>query len=449
VRSLKIAALLCLCCGHLAVAQEAPQTVPVTLKGYVKATDPLFKWEKRDGGAVAGVKWARLHMVSQQWKGTTWKHVVWMIVPDSKEKTSEHALLYISGGGWKPEWSEDGPAQLPPSDDVQRMASLAKATNSPVCIVQHVPFQPMFGGLVEDEIISLTFVEYLNSGDGTWPLLLPMVKSAVRAMDAADQFMQQEHSSKLTKFTVFGGSKRGWTTWLSSAIDARVEALAPIVIDVLNMNEQMKFQKQTWGKYSEQIEDYSSKGILEQMDTPKGRQLLTLVDPYQYRDLITQPKLLIFGTNDPYWPVDACHLYWNALQGEKHLLYVPNQGHGIKDMERVLGSIAALQRSRHGGQPLPKMQWSFQPEKEYVRLNLTLDQPAEQVRGWIATSQTRDFREATWSESPMKAANKGFEFEAPRNGAYLAMFGEVVIDNKPVDAFFSTNLQVFEPVGGE
>lgn len=431
----------------------ADQAMPVTLQRYVEMPDASFQWQERESGQLDGARWARLHMVSQQWKGATWKHVLWVIVPDdvvqskaTHENAAQHALLYITGGGWRPEWGDVGPEHLAPSDDVQRMALLAKAARSPVCIVQHVPFQPMFGGLVEDEIISKTFVEYLNSGDGTWPLLLPMVKASVRAMDAADQYMQREHSSKLAKFTVFGGSKRGWTTWLSSAVDPRVDALAPVVIDVLNMRAQMKYQKETWGKYSEQIEDYSSKGIPEKMDTPIGRRLLSLVDPYEYRDVITQPKLLIFGTNDRYWPVDACGLYWHALQGEKHLLYVPNQGHGIKDMERVLGSIAALQRSRIGGKPLPKMEWAFEPQADSVRLKLKLDQKAQQVRGWIAKSPTKDFRESTWTESPMhRDGEEFFVCDCPRDETYLAMFGEVVIDHQPVDAFFSTNLQVFSP----
>lgn len=443
----KIACFLIFCCGQLVVAQDRAASSEGTLKSYVEAKDDHFRWEKRDGGFVEGCRWARLHMVSQQWKDIAWKHVVWIVVPDS-EKISSHALLYVSGGGWNPEWSDEGPAELAPTDEVKRMALLAKASKSPLCIVQHVPFQPMFGGMVEDEIISKTFVEYLKSGDTTWPLLLPMVKAAVRAMDSADQYMQKEHHTPLHKFTVFGGSKRGWTTWLSSAVDPRVDAIAPVVIDVLNMKAQMKFQKETWGKFSEQIEDYSSKGIPDKMDTPAGQKLLSLVDPYEYRDVITQPKLLVFATNDRYWPVDACKLYWDDLQGEKHLLYVPNQGHGIKDMERLLGSIAALQRSRTGGEALPKLDWSFETKGDRVRLNLNIDQKAESVRGWVARSKTKDFREATWTDAPMMSNGKGFVFDAPRDSSYMALFGEVVIDNKPIDAFFSTNLQVFEPAAG-
>ena len=446
---MRITILACLLAlaGHAALAQDKSPQVPVTLKSYVTTPDAHYKWEKKQGGEIEGVAWARLHMVSQVWQGITWKHVVWVAMPKT-DNVSDQALLYISGGGWKPEWGDNGPSELKPSGEVIAFGALCKATNSPLVIVQHVPFQPMFDGMVEDEIISKTFVEFIKTGDGTWPLLLPMVKSAVRAMDTADAFAQKEFGKKINKFTVFGGSKRGWTTWLSSATDPRVDALAPAVIDVLNMKAQMKFQKETWGTYSEQIQDYSSKGIPEQMDTPAGQKLLSLVDPYEYRDTIKQPKLLIFGTNDRYWPVDACKLYWNALQGEKHLLYIPNQGHGVNDPQRLMGSLAALQRSRTGGQPLPKMDWKFEPSNDKVSLKLTVDQKAETVRGWVAHSKTKDFREAKWTDAPMKSDSSGYTFETPRDGNYLALFGEVVIDNKPIDAFFSTNLQVFEPVSG-
>ncbi len=430
---------------QLSQGQDASHSVATALSQYVAAPDASFAWTQKSGGQADGFRWAQLHLVSQKWKDLTWKHVLWVILPETGKPPSEHALLYITGGGWDKNWPDDGPPALAPNDEIKLMAQLAQATGSPVCVIKHVPFQPIFDGLVEDEIISKTFIEYFESEDPTWPLLLPMVKSAVRGMDACDQFMQREYASKLSKFTVFGASKRGWTTWLTSAVEPRVDALAPMVFDVLNMNKQMAFQLDTWGKYSEQIEDYSNKGIQQKMGTPIGKKLLRIVDPFEYRESLTQPKLLIFGTNDPYWPVDACKLYWDDLKGDKHLLYTPNQPHGIRDMERVLGSIAALHRSRNGGPQLPKLGWEYKPAADAVHLSVTCDQTPQQVRCWMARSNTKDFRESKWTSQLMKANSDDFEFDASRDGEYLAMFGEVVIDQEPVDAFFSTNLQVFEP----
>src|SRR5207245_285409 len=142
-------------------------------------------------------------------------------------------------------------------------------------------------------LIAETFVRYLESKDESWPLLFPMAKSLVRAMDALQAFAKQEWNVEVTHFVVSGGSKRGWTTWLTAAADARVKALAPCVIDTLNMAVQLPHQLRSYGRYSDMIGDYTKRGLVPMPNTPEAKRLWMMVDPWMYRDRIKQPKLIV------------------------------------------------------------------------------------------------------------------------------------------------------------
>ena len=134
----------------------------------------------------------------------------------------------------------------------------------------------------------------------------------------------------MLKFVVTGASKRGWTTWLTAVVDKRVIAIAPMVIDMLNIPAQIPNQLKQWGQFSIQIVDYTRRGLVQpENQTDRHARLWEMVDPYSYRDRLKIPKLIILGTNDPYWTLNALDLYWHGLTGIKHVLYVPNAGHSL------------------------------------------------------------------------------------------------------------------------
>jgi PhoPQ-activated pathogenicity-related protein len=303
------------------------------------------------------------------------------------------------------------------------------AIGAPVAILFNIPNQPLFDGKTEDELIAHTFEEYLKSGDDTWPLLFPMTKSAVKAMDALQALSEQEWKSRIDGFVVTGASKRGWTTWLTAAVDPRVRGIAPMVFDNLNFDAQMPRQLALWGKYSEQIEEYSRRGLQAQMSSERGKLLTRMVDPWFYRERLTIPKLLINGSNDRYWATDATNLYWNDLKGENRLRVMPNAGHGLEgDRLGMFGTIAAFCRGVAEGNKLPAVVNPAELKDGQQRVRVTVDAPVKAVRLWVAQSATRDFREAKWEARPMRQEGEAYlaELPVPATGG-IAWFAEAEI----------------------
>ena len=119
-----------------------------------------------------------------------------------------------------------------------------------------VPNQPLFftdspdKGRSEDDSIAYSRVKHCTTKDDTWLVRLAMVKSGVRAMwTAIQEFLATEAGGKIKvdHFVVAGGSKRGWTTWLVGAVDKRVVAIMPMVIDALNSEVITKHHFEAYG----------------------------------------------------------------------------------------------------------------------------------------------------------------------------------------------------------
>jgi len=63
-----------------------------------------------------------------------------------------------------------------------------------------------------------------------------MTKAVVKTFDAVQEFTKKKGIANISKWTVAGGSKRGWTTYLTAAVDPRVIAITPVVWDLLHLN---------------------------------------------------------------------------------------------------------------------------------------------------------------------------------------------------------------------
>lgn len=443
------ARFLALAITFVAVLPWAPiargQDAGDALRSYVSSPDTSYGWTLRQRTRLGQSDCVELTLTSQTWKGIAWKHRLFLIVPDGVKGEAD-ALLVIEGGRWKDSHAQPLKSGEPayPKQAIL-LAGLAQQIQCPLAVVLNVPQQPIFGGKTEDAIIAYTFDEYLKTGEPDWPLLLPMVKSAVRAMDAVQAFAKEDRGLIIDRFTVTGASKRGWTTWLTAVADSRVMALAPMVIDMLNMAEQLPHQHASWGSYSDRIHDYTDIDLPARIDSPRGRELLRIVDPYAYRDAVTQPKLLLLGTNDGFWTLDALNLYWEGLEGDKHIVYVPNADHDLAmDWRRVFGGVRALHRHAAGVEALPPLTWRYDEGDAGVTLTVEPGEKVSQVVLWSATSPTRDFRQARWSPRPLTPHAPGryvAQLPPPSQG-YVAAFAEVTYPRDVLPLSLSTTIRI-------
>lgn len=361
-----------------------------------------------------GFRLLHIEFVSQIWQGIPWTHRLLVVVPP-EVVPSQTGILYISGSG-------SG------NDEITAMREVAAATRMPAAALMDIPNQPLFGGMREDELIAHTFTRFVEGGDPDWLLLFPMTKGAVRALDVFQAIGEEELGIVIEQFVVTGASKRGWTTWLTGAVDERVIAIAPIVYNNLNLISQIELQSETFaGGASTKIHDYTDAGLLQLVESPRGAELVAHVDPYAYLERFTMPKMLLHGTNDPYWPVDALNVYWDDLPGDKYLVNFPNGGHDLGDLARALRSIAAFTLHVTGQPLLHEVEWTLtEREGGLPRLEVARTERAVGAALYVALSSSRDFTASEWMKLQPTETDGGWVAEPMRApGRYLGFYMDV------------------------
>lgn len=384
------------------------------LDRYVQAPDSHYRFELVRTIPASNYTSYVLDMTSQEWRSQTevnetiWKHWLTITVPKKVEHST--GFLFITGG------SNGGE---PPTKPDAGLVDAALTTNSVVSELRMIPNQPLIFAddgkeLKEDGIVAYTWNKFLRGGDERWPIRLPMTKAAVRAMDTITTFLASEQGGKVEvkKFVVSGGSKRGWTSWTTAAVDKRVEAVIPIVIDVLNFEPSLDHHYRAYGFFAPSVADYTERGIMDWAGTKRFRELLQIVEPFSYRDRLTMPKYVMNASGDQFFLPDSSQFYWDELKGEKYLRYVPNADHSLRNTD-ALPTVIAYYHAVLMGKPRPRYSWKF--EKEGPITVTTPDNPKE-VKLWQATNpDARDFR-----VEKIGLAYKASVLAAQPGGTYVA-----------------------------
>jgi len=200
------------------------------------------------------------------------------------------------------------------------------------------------------------------------------------------------------------------------------------LFDMLNIPAQLDHQLELWGKYSEQIGDYTDRGLPAILKSEPGQKLVRMIDPYSYIADIKIPMLSVNGANDRFWATDALGVYWGKLAMPKSVCVVPNAGHNLGDGAMSLDAIGAFARSCVDGWTFPRLEMKPRAIEgghwiDFVSLNRN----ASEIEIWTASSDSMDFRDSKWTEVPMPEARLSSQtkagFRLPSNGKNRAVMG--------------------------
>ncbi|XP_052266499.1 autocrine proliferation repressor protein A-like isoform X3 [Dreissena polymorpha] len=235
------------------VAFLASEILATPLDDYVYRKDPAYKYDVIKMYQMEGYTLYILNLTSQKWKPDfqsqpVWWHYLSVTVPD-KILIKGAGFLYITGGS-----NNDNPPSLT-DPCVQGTTHMATATGSIGACLTLVPNTPIvfkndpaqkerWG----DAIVAWTWKTFVEQ-KGVDPeilLTMPMTKASVRALDTISDLTKSKIGEKTDRFVVAGKSKRGGISWMVGAVDKRVVAIVPIVMDLLNMQENIPLPKMNW-----------------------------------------------------------------------------------------------------------------------------------------------------------------------------------------------------------
>ncbi|GAA4650440.1 PhoPQ-activated pathogenicity-related family protein [Kistimonas scapharcae] len=396
---------------------------------------------------------------SQKWpagtdtiEGQAWTHNITIATPRKLQDIPDTALYFSDGGD-----------NERPGDYLKQFIMLARLKNGSVAkertfspgaimdlLVQHtnavivyqqqVPNQPYTfldapeTVLTEDNLLAESLVRAVNAPDGIDPaatLLFPMAQANVAGLYRASEYINTVlENNPIKHFIVGGASKRAWAIWLATAFDQGtdpqakqlVSGIVPVAM-IQHFPETLKAIRKSYCHFPKPLSPYVNRHIFQDLLSSyddRYDRLFADIDPYTYLKKHQRfdkiHTLVIQPSSDGYFIPDATHYYYPDLKGDKHIMVIPNTGHGsaMPAMSYLYGALSNITALIHG-QPLP----NYAEDYDHFSHTLTVhtENKPEHVYVWSANNTgARDFRldsaEFTRQEIlPMLALNDSITYQ--------------------------------------
>jgi len=403
------------------------------LDDYVNLPDSSYKWElantvKKEDHTLYVIRLTSQTYLAGVIDKSLWQHWVRIIVPDVMSN-SGNAVMYINYG--------DNPLGNAPGGTESFLPVLATDVGDIVIELNQIPNQPLtFVGedfsRSEDSILAKGWDLFIQTHDPIYITRLAMVKAAVRAMDSVQEFVESLKTVQVPQnFVVAGASKRGWTTWLTGAVDKRVIAVAPLVIDVLDMQPNFNEIWQTYGKWPAALNSYVEQNITRCLNCPVFNELASVEDPLVYIDRFLARNVPIFALNangDEFFIPTGWQYWFNNYPGEKYVRYLPNAEHSLATaIKRVTNTMTAFVSTIDRKIQRPSFTWGI--SKDLSTITLKSDVKPVSVKLWQAYNR---FSRAFILNCYLTCLWKSEELFDQGNGTYV---GSVEIPNRGYTAY--------------
>ncbi len=385
------------------------------LNCFMKHDDGVFKYQLLSKTQENGLSIEKYIFDSQIWPvdfdadipSTTWQHRLHVYIPDTLSKETNKILLFV-GAGYN--YNTEGKAETFDAKENLKYKDIALENQAIVVALYDVPNQYLAMNKTfkkEDQFLAYTYKKVMESPlkNGYLAGHLPMAKAIVKAMDAA-QSIVSEHIQK-PRFVLSGASKRAWAIWLANLEDTRVDAIAPVVLDVLNTQKSILHICEVYKSCPYALRDYEAEGLTDKIASKEFADLMKIEDPYsylgsdydpKYKIRMAVPKLLIQSSGDNFFVPDSSKFYFKDLPGtENYIRYLPNTmhylgGNSISDrtraMQTVNDAVNAYFSTRIHEISLPKLEWTYEETKIVLKTSLK----PKKIRVWTAFNKDRDFR---------------------------------------------------------
>lgn len=200
-----------------AIFRPVTPTSANALVRYIGKYDAATSSTMFNSGTHFGWDGYQFTLNSQNWRTSAevdrplWQHDMTMAVPWF---SGDDVIMLINGGS--------NPISGPSPDSTIALVCIALGVS--FAQLDQVPNQPLYftdevnNARTEDEILAYSLDKALLTHDTEWPVQAAMAKAAVKAMDTV-----QKQFKRMDDFLLIGASKRGWATWLTTAVDPRAK----------------------------------------------------------------------------------------------------------------------------------------------------------------------------------------------------------------------------------